>query len=145
MFFFTESSKDLIDTNIDQYGDSFARDTTINELREIFDAMPNKFETIFNLDEFRKQLDEEQHDLGELRGWMYWGMLLYVDPLAEDFRPTLKKQSFKTMGLRMKLASSTARFAGAQITSDLNDKDITHIVVGDNRDRPRKLRQEISS
>lgn len=35
MFFTTECKQEEIESNIDQYNDSFARDTTKDELREV--------------------------------------------------------------------------------------------------------------
>lgn len=142
MFFTMPASKDLIDANIDQYGDSFARNTNVDELRGNLESMPSKFENNFSVEELRTQLDGKHQDLGELPGWMFWRMLLYVDLLAEHSRSPRQDQGIL---LRMKLASNMARFAGAGLTSDLNDQDITHIVVGSDRVRWRELRREISS
>ena len=142
MFFTTPASKDLIDANVDQYGDSLARNISVNELRENLESMPSKFKSNIDLEELRTQLDAKHQDLGELPGWMFWRMLLYIDPLAEhSWSP---RQDQDTL-LRMKLASNMARFAGARMTSELNDQDITHIVVGYDRVRWRELRREICS
>ena len=35
MFFIKDESKLVIESSIDEYGDSFARDVTIDELREV--------------------------------------------------------------------------------------------------------------
>lgn len=35
MFFTTEDSKQKLEDGIDEYGDSFARDVSINELQEV--------------------------------------------------------------------------------------------------------------
>ena len=142
MFFTTPASKGLIDANVDQYGDSLARNTSVDELREKLESMPSILESNFSVEELRIQLDEKHQDLGELPGWMFWRMLLYFDPLAEHFRRPRQDQATQ---LRMKLASNMARFAGARTTSELNDHDITHIVVGYDRVRWQELRREISS
>ena len=142
MFFTTPASKDLIDANVDQYGDSLARNTSVNELRENLESMPSNFESNISFEELRTQLDAKHQGLGELPGWMFWRMLLYIDPLAEHSR--LPRQDQDTL-LRMKLASNIARFAGARMTSKLNDQDITHIVVGYDTVRWRELRREICS
>ena len=143
MFFSRESSKPLIDSNVDEYGDSYARDSSVQELRETFDSMPNKFEASFSIEGLKWQLDEHNVDLGELPGWMFMGMLLYIDSLAKSSRQEQTMQSGTS--LRMSLARMIAQFAGAKITLDLKDSHITHIVVGDDRDRLRELRKEISS
>ena len=132
----------MIDASVDQYGDSLARNTSANELRQNLESMPSKFESRFRLEELRTQLDEKHHDLGELPGWMFWRMVLYIDPLAEH---SWSPQQDQGILLRMKLASNMARFAGARMTGELNDQDITHIVVGYDRARWRELRRQISS
>lgn len=145
MFFTKETSKDMIDINVDENGDSFARDTDVNELKNIFDQMPNKSEASFSLDELKRQLDEQHYDLDEPPGWMFRGTVMYMHPPAEDFQCPQQEQD---VILRAKLASNVARFAGANITNDLDDTEITHIVVRANqnhRDRMRDLRQEVSS
>ena len=142
MFFTRESSRPLIDTNVDDYGDSYARDSSDQELRETFDSMPDKFEASLSTEGFKSQLDEHHANLGELPGWMFMGMLLYVDPLAKSARHQITESG--TL-LRMSLARTIAQFAGARITTDLNNGNVTHVVVGDDRDRLRELRKEISS
>ena len=141
MFFTTPASRDLIDANIDQYGDSLARNTNADELRRNLESIPSKLESNFSVEALRTQLDEKHQNLGELPGWMFWRMLLYVDLLAEH-SPSPRQDQGKL--LRMKLASNVARFAGARTTNDLNDQDITHIVVGYDRVRWRELRREVS-
>ena len=142
MFFTTPASKDLIDGSIDQYGDSLARNTNVDELKENLESMPSIVERSSRMEELRTQLDGKHQDLGELPGWMFGSMLLYIDLLAQYSRSPRQDQG--TL-LRMKLASNVARFAGARTTSDLNDQDITHIIVGDDKVRWRELRREISS
>ena len=143
MFFTRESSKPLVDTNVDEYGDSYARDSSVQELRETFESMPNKFEASFSTEGLKSQLDEHRVDLGEVPGWMFMGMLLYVDPLAKCSGQ--QQHTGSGTSLRISLAKTVARFAGARITVELKNRDITHIVVGDDRDRLRELRKEISS
>ena len=143
MFFTKETSKGMIDINVDEYGDSFARDTDVNELKNILDQMPKKSEAKFSLDELKRRLEEQQYDLSELPGWMFWGMVLYMHPPAADFEFPQREQD---VILRVKLASNAARFGGANITNDLDNTEITHIVLGVNdRDRLRELRKEVSS
>lgn len=143
MFFTRDSSKSLINTNVDEYGDSYARDSIAQELRGTFESMPNKFEASFSTEVLKSQLEEHHVDLGELPGWMFVGMLLYLDPLAQSSRQQQTTESGTL--LRMSLARTIALFAGARTTFELKNNDITHVVVGDGRDRLQELRKEISS
>lgn len=153
MFFTREDSKDLIEQNIDEYGDSFARDSSVDELRSIFDEMP-KLEGAFNIHHFREQLEEHHHELGELPGWMFEGLLIYADlpehnkQIEEMMEEILAQdQDGRTVsaGLRMRQACNTARFAGASFTEDLKDASITHVLVNDERARVKILRKAFST
>ena len=143
MFFTRDSTKNLIDTGVDEHGDSYARDSSAQELRETLDSMPNKFEASFSTEGLKSQLDEHHVGLGELPGWMFMGMLFYIDPLAKSSRQEQTTESGAR--LRMSLARTIAQFAGAKITIELENSDITHVVVGDDRERLRELRKAISS
>lgn len=149
MFFTKEDSKDMIDENVDEYGDSFARDISIDELRSIFDEMP-KLEHSFDVHEFRDQLEEHDHGLGEVPGWMFEGTLIYADFTGKDeangdMPPESGHGQGNTAQFRMRQACNTARFAGASITEDFEDTNITHILVNDDRTRAKVLRTAIST
>ena len=101
--------------------------------------MPTKYEHTPNPNELRLQLEQQHHDLDHFQGWIFGGMVFYIDSLIENAQMT------ETTALRIQLANNTARFAGAQIASDLEDERITHLIVGDNRDKLRGLRRSISS
>lgn len=106
---------------------------------QIFNSKPAKFEHSFSAKEFKSELEQHGHDLGELPGWMFEGLLLYTDgQLANDASLTDEKSDF-----RMKQACDTARFAGARLTNDLKE-GITHVLVGEDRSTTRALRQKTS-
>ena len=70
---------------------------------------------------------------------MFEGLLLYTDrQLGNDAASTDRIQDF-----RMKQAYDTARFAGAHLTTDLNE-GITHVLIGQDRNTIRSLRQKTS-
>ena len=142
MFFTTPDSEPRVEAAIDEYNDSFARDVTIDELKQIFDSMPTTSKHNFNATEFRSDLSTHDHELGgDLPGWIFEGLLIYIDDQAISQKtPLLQKQP----AFRLKQACNTARFAGARITHDLNE-GVTHIVVvRDDRNRTRALREEIA-
>ena len=165
MFFTKEESKNLIESSIDVYGDSFARDISIDELREvrwltthhvtrvlispkIFERMPNKFEHTFNSSRFKTELADHDHDLGILPGCMFEGVLLYAD--YQDSSESngagngVLPQALEAPGFRMKQAINTAKFAGADFATDLVVEGITHVLVGNDKSRLRTLREELS-
>lgn len=139
MFFTIAESESRIEGAVDEYGDSFARDTTADELKEMFNSMPAKFEYSFSAKDFKIELQEHGKDLRELPGWMFEGLLLYSDrQLFNDASLTDKDSDF-----RIKQACDTARFAGANFTNDLRE-GITHVLVGADGSTTRALRQRTS-
>lgn len=108
--------------------------------------MPKKFEHAFTATEFRTELDDHNHDLGLLPGWMFEGLLLYIVESEHDiFKGTSssEQETIDSLSFRMKQACNTAKFAGARFANNLADNDITHILVGTDR-TPKALREKIS-
>lgn len=140
MFFTKSDSEAWIESAVDEYGDSFARDASVDELKAIFDSMPTKYEHTFNASNFRDELAAHKHELVQLPGWIFEGLLVYVD--RQD-RKGETLPTHKTPDFRMKQACNTARFAGARVTDELKD-GVTHVVVGQDRSRIRALREKVS-
>lgn len=153
MFFTKEDSVDMIERNVDEYGDSFARDLSLDELRSLFDEMP-KLEGSFNVHHLREQLEEHHHGLGEVPGWMFEGLLIYadlpeyskqIDDMVEDTSANDQDERTVAASLRMRQACNIARFAGASFTKDFEDANTTHVLVSDDRSRVKVLRKAIST
>ncbi len=166
MFFIKEESKSMIESNIDEYGDSFARDVSLDELREvtkrtlhhathllmyyqISKEMPYKYEHTFSPNKFRAELSERDHDLGELPGWMFGGLLLCVDEQntiqSNGASSVVQPNALEKSGFRMKQAVNAARFAGAEFTTDLANDKITHVLVENDKCRVKILREMFST
>lgn len=143
-----EETKEMAQDNADEYGDSYARDVTTEELRTIFDQMPDKFEHSFVASEFREDLERHGDGFGDLPGWMFDGLTIFTDNLE----PRTLNGNSSDVGLdppaanvvRVDLALYTARFAGAEITSDKKSPSITHVLIGDDRGRLRELREHFA-
>ena len=110
--------------------------------------MPYKFEHTFSPSEFRTELAEHDHDLGNLPGLMFEGLLLYVDHQTSNksngATPVIQPKVLGESEFRTKQAVEIARFAGAEITTDLADDDITHVLVGNERNQAKMLREKLS-
>ncbi len=110
--------------------------------------MPTKFEHKFSPANFRAELAEHDHNLGDLHGWMFEGLLLYVDyqnsSKSNGATSMVHPQGLDESGLRMKQAVNSAMFAGAEFTTDLADEKITHILVNSDKSRVRILREKLS-
>lgn len=140
MFFTTPESAAPIEGAVDEFGDSFARDITVDELKDIFDSMPTKYEHSFTASQFRSELENHDHDLGTLPAWTFEGLLIYADSQdAPDSTPAIQKYP----EIKMKQACNTARFAGARVTNNLKE-GVTHVLVGDDASRIQDLRQRTS-
>lgn len=109
--------------------------------------MQGKFQNEFNVTQFEAELERHGNDIGELPGWLFKGLRLYVH------RNGLDKSNGETFtgplefgtaaSLRIIQACNRARFAGAQITDQLLDEGITHVIIQNNK-APRALREAIS-
>ena len=123
--------------------------------------MPEKFEEPFDPNVFRFQLAEDGCDLSDIPGSMFQGFKIYVDKPGtprhldhvkdtsshpdgtpeDDEDPILDLSESK---LRIKLACNTVRFGGAIIVHDLDDENITHVLVGEDKARWKEIRKHIA-
>ena len=143
MLFMKQESEGLIRTNVDRHEDSYARDVSAEELKEILESMPSEFERRFKSSNFKSELLENDGDLGELHGWMFEGLIIYVDvDSAKDDGFQASRQSRED--LRVAQACILARFAGAHLADELRP-GVTHILVGQDRSRTQALRVQTSS
>ncbi|KAL1955197.1 hypothetical protein VTO42DRAFT_8909 [Malbranchea cinnamomea] len=141
MYFTKDDDIEEIASHVDKYSDSYARDVTPSELKEILNGM----ETIPSLshakvsriyERLSAENDKETGLFTDLPGWFFRGQVLYfVQPTQSDTSPRLHR------------ASLTARFAGATIVGDIEDKRITHVVVDEegNKTKSRGHHMDISA
>ena len=141
-----DGSEQIVHTNVDEYNDSFARDVTLDELRNICAAMPAKFELYSNLNSVRRDLEEHVHDIQNLPGWLFKDRLIYFDTTAGTQRdnPYATKSTIDKSTEELIQAKRIVSFAGARISDRLQQDGITHVVVGRDRDRLSSIRHELS-
>lgn len=149
IYYTFDGSKQMPESNVDRYNDSFARDVDAEELRSILDAKPTKFEQRLDAGVIRRQLQAHAHEHGTLPGWLFEGLLLYFD----DGRDSSSPRSHQTNGVKegsgsmdpdMEYVCKIARFAGAQIAGQINEEGITHVIVGNDTSRLGTIRQTLS-
>lgn len=117
IYFAPEERKEMYRMEVDQYGDSFARDTTVEELRECLSKM----------DEVAVDghVDDRLVDLvGESSGWLFRGAVLQF--VVEGAK-----------SLRLELAETTVKFGGGKVVEESEDQSITHVVVDETVDPKR--------
>jgi ABC-type arginine transport system ATPase subunit len=78
------------------------------------------------------QLEERGLNLDEMPGVMFHHSVVYIDQLASS------------EDLDLDFARQIVRFAGGKVIDELDDLNITQIVVGHDRSRLKQLRQTTS-
>ncbi|KAJ6176959.1 hypothetical protein N7485_003873 [Penicillium canescens] len=132
MFFTMEDKEEEIAANVDKYMDSYARDTNVDELKEIFNQMnknqdqPNNSLDPTTIQRIESQIqDKVNAGYTAPRGWLFRDLafFFYTQPNESDGDEQTRKY------IRLRLAQNTARFAGAQSAASLKDSGITHVVI----------------
>lgn len=137
IFHLVDDDKHVHD-NIDEFGDSYARDVTATELREIFDKMPSQAKARSAPDE--RLIDNLAQTAGDddlLAGWMFKGKLVYIDGLQHS---STEDESVP----RLKSASRIIRFGGGQVVDNLEATNTTHILADADLERLRAVKESIS-
>jgi DNA ligase-4 len=131
MFHMTPEAREAIAENVDMYGDSYARDVSVQELRKVLDDMIPVKNSTFSPADFLCELEEHGKGLGEMRGSLLRGCVAYFAGGAKS--------------LEKRIANVRFLFAAGAVVDELND-EVTHVVVGDeSRDVVRSLRKQISA
>jgi DNA ligase-4 len=120
----TAGMKKLAEEKTDEYGDSYARDVGVDELREILDRMdiPDGEGTEFDIDNFLDQLEEHGQGLDGLKSVMFRRCRVYL-ALGEGV-PEITA---------LKLGNYV-RFGNGEVVGDIEDQGITHVVVVGGKD-----------
>ena len=105
--------------------------------------MPQRFDHAFESSYFKEELEQHGHGLGQLPGWIFQGMVICID--NEKTFSSLEQAPSPAFCLKYRQASNTAKFAGAETTTDMTNKDITHVLVGQDRSGIKALRKQLST
>lgn len=131
MFFMTANKEEEVESTLDQFNDSYARDTTANELKDIFEQMSKKHN--FNSSQCAETMTKITERIQERAssgyetpiGWLFRGLTLYFNrPQPEETKGADQAHNPRTVA-----AAHIARFAGAEIVSDTTDRAITHVIM----------------
>lgn len=143
MFFVVPGDEERFQSNVDEFGDSYTRDVNVAELQCILANMDNDSMGRFEAASFLQELRDRDYAMGEIRGWLFKGLIVYLD---YGSLPKEKSAANDISGyiLQMRLIANLLRFTGAEIVEDLADETITHVVVCPNISRIDTLRKEIS-
>ena len=116
------------DENVDDFGDSYARDVTEEEVLELLGKIPSKdLEDGYGASEIREQLHEHSAEFDNMPGWIFRRTVVYCgDGVASEARRLLA-------------------FADARLAEDIEDNTITHVVVVPERSQSKDLRKKLSA
>lgn len=119
LFHASDVTLDAAEENTDEFGDSYARDLDIQELRQLLQDMPKKevMDTTFDKESFLEQLAEHGHDLGLMRSHLFKGMVVYI--AGADTAPPIRACQLRNW----------ISFGDGVLTEDLHDKAITHVII----------------
>ena len=119
LFHSSDETRRAAEDNTDEFGDGYARDLGVEELRQLLRDMPKKeiVETPFHKEKFIQQLREHGHDLGQMRSHLFKGMVVYL-------AGTDTVDSVEVCQVRNRI-----RFGGGALVDSLENKTVTHIVV----------------
>ncbi|KAF4982645.1 hypothetical protein FZEAL_1752 [Fusarium zealandicum] len=117
LFHATEALKRAAEQNTDQFGDSYARDVSVDELKDLMDDMP-KIEDgeAFDKNEFLQQLEEHNKDLGNLRSFIFRRCTVLFHPVDVNSNRISRLKHF-------------VRYGGGDATEDAHDLSVTHVVI----------------
>ncbi|KAH7144494.1 hypothetical protein B0J13DRAFT_443852 [Dactylonectria estremocensis] len=117
LFHATDELKHAADHNTDQYGDSYARDVSVEELRELMADMPKIEDSEpFDKTQFLEQLEEHGKDLSHLRSFVFRRCVVLLQQVNDDDNRVSKLKHY-------------VRYGGGVITDDTNDARMTHVVI----------------
>lgn len=137
MYHILDVMREQIEGNVDEYGDSYARDVSTEELKKIMGDMIHPEKSKFNSNQFLANLEEHGKGLGEVPGSMFrrCAVRFVSDDTSEDSGPNVD----------LLIAKSQFEFASGRIVEDDEDRGTTHyVIVGEKPGVMRSLREKIS-
>ncbi|KAK4044676.1 ATP dependent DNA ligase domain-containing protein [Parachaetomium inaequale] len=130
----TEGMKRVAEESTDQYGDSYARDVGVDELREILDGMDMPGESDgFDADQFLDQLEDHGNGLDGLKSFMFRRCRVHF---------ALGEGVSGAMALKL---GNYVRFGNGEVVDDIEDKGITHVVVVGGKDDTAASEQVVAA
>ena len=143
LFFIAQGDRERYEDNVDKFGDSYARDTSVDELKVLMDRM----------DEVKKiKVDEiasKMSGSGDMPGWMFVGLVVHFDPVQESQRngngdDVGRDEVEKGLQRREEAASWTFRFGGGVLCEELENEQLTHVVVHE-QSNVKQIRRTLAS
>ncbi|KAJ5636168.1 Nucleic acid-binding OB-fold [Penicillium longicatenatum] len=137
MFFTMEDRDNEIKMNVDRFSDSYARDTNVDELKEILNNMANEDQANNTIDSRTsgkiEDLIRDKINAGYTApcGWLFRRFtLLFFEKNQETSTENNNPAPTIAAGdIRLQLARNTAQFGGANTTTSLESSNVTHVII----------------
>lgn len=129
VFYSPEDLKEIYEREVDKFGDSYARDTTIDELRQCLEAMKDVELDIVDDERLRELMTDTP-------GRMFQNTVLYFHSPQD-----INGHNQDTPARPFQEAQDMATFAGASLSSALGNDMVTHVVVDSRTIGQEELRQ----
>ena len=143
LFFIAKGELDQYENNVDEFGDSHARDTSVTELEILMQKMGvvNKIKI--------DAISEKISGLGDIPGWMFAGLVAYFDPIKKsepnsDDHKVDRNEKDEEVQQCKDVMSWTFRFGGGLLSDELDNRQLTHVVAHEKSDLIQ-LRQALAS
>jgi hypothetical protein len=109
-----------------------------------------KSENTSDTAKLKQQLSKHWEDMNDSIGWLFSGLVIYIDPLSFHKKPLNRGDNRQKEGSnepdsrdQIDSFSNIIRIAGGRVSNNLTDNTITHVVIGDTRPRARAIREAI--
>ena len=137
IFFRAAGEQEAYGDNDDEYGDSYARDTSVEEVRLLMDKM----DRVESLTLTGLALRLKTSGDAETPGWIFRGLLIHFVSVNGDslsLNGNKKKedhdQEREDPQRRQDAACTTVQFGGGSISDNLADEQLTHVVMHEKSD-----------
>jgi DNA ligase-4 len=122
MFYLLGDTQLDYEDNLDEHGDSYARDIAdVDEMRSILAGMDSSTaQSKFDREEFLEQLDDHGQSLSHLKTYMF-----------ANTKIAFRVNGSPMWALRAQLAKNYIGFGGGRIAEDEDEEGLTHVVVPD--------------
>jgi DNA ligase-4 len=102
--------------------------------------MSTQLDMGFDSSKLLTQFHDHGVDFGDYLGWMFRRAVTYFAIAPKESYGSVSPST----SLDLHLLTQIVIFAGGRVVDDVEDKDVTHIVVGEDRSRLKELRNIIS-
>ncbi|KAF9894601.1 DNA ligase (ATP) [Aspergillus nanangensis] len=134
MFFTTVSKQEEIEASLDQFNDSYSRDSTTEEVRSILEQMSKNHQVdatqnIGAVHKLAERIHEQASDLpGALPGWLFKGLTVSFPQLSSTNDTEDEGHTVSQPISRLHFARNTICFAGGRVVDSLKETT-THVIV----------------